>query len=60
MAPHPNTDMCGGRTLRGVTMWWDPATRLVLSELAYTTGGCMCPTDHLLESHRIPAEAPAR
>jgi hypothetical protein len=55
--PNNGADLCGGRSLRDVTTWWDPATRLVAAELAYTTGGCMCPTDRVMELHRIPAAA---
>jgi hypothetical protein len=56
----PGKDLCGGGTLRQISMWWDPATRLVLANLAYATGGCMCPMAGTEEVHHIPAEALAR
>jgi hypothetical protein len=49
--------MCGGKMLRDVALWWDPATGLVLAQKRYTTGGCMCPSGSEEEVQRIPAAA---
>jgi hypothetical protein len=57
---NPDTDMCGGKSLVGLGLWWDPATRIVLTELTFHTGGCMCPTLFEEQVHRLPeAAAPA-
>jgi hypothetical protein len=34
--------MCPGWGLRRMSLWWDPATRFVISSQDYQTGGCMC------------------
>ncbi|HWO26285.1 MAG TPA: hypothetical protein VNO30_46475 [Kofleriaceae bacterium] len=55
--PDDPTAVCAGRSLHNLATWWDPATRLVATELAYATGGCMCPIEVAMELHRIPAAA---
>lgn len=55
---NPDTDMCGGKSLVGLTLWWDPATRIVLTEMVFHTGGCMCPSLYEDQVHRLPDAAP--
>jgi hypothetical protein len=54
---NPDTDMCSGKNLHRLTMWWDPTTGAVLTELAFFSGGCMCPTIYEEQLHHIPAAA---
>lgn len=54
---NPDTDMCGGKSLHRLSMWWAPSNGVVLTELAFFTGGCMCPTVYEDQLHRIPAAA---
>jgi len=51
------TQMCGGKSLRSVALWWDSVTGVVLAQKRYTTGGCMCPSGTEDEVQRIPAAA---
>jgi hypothetical protein len=64
-APHPDTseadaeagrdDTCHGWTLWRMTVSWDPATRVVLADQSYRTGGsCMCPDISAVRVARIP------
>jgi len=64
-APHPDTsesdaeagrdDMCHGWTLWRMTVSWDPATRVVLADQSYRTGGsCMCPDISAVRVARMP------
>jgi hypothetical protein len=52
---NPDTDMCGGKSLHSLEMWWDPETGTVLTELLFFTGGCMCSSIREVQLHRIPA-----
>jgi hypothetical protein len=54
-APSNATDMCGGKMLHSLSMWWDPETGTVLTDLLFFTGGCMCPSIFEEQLHRIPA-----
>jgi len=49
--------MCGGKSLRDVSLRWEPVTGIVLAQKGYVTGGCMCPSGHQTEVLRIPAAA---
>ena len=51
------TGLCGSPDLRHLSAWWDPATGLVAAALTTTTGGCMCPTHHVMQLNRISAAA---
>jgi hypothetical protein len=64
-APHPDTseadaeagrdDTCHGWTLWRMTVSWDPATRVVLADQSYRTGGsCMCPDISAVRVVRMP------
>jgi len=54
---NPDTDMCGGKGLHRLSMSWDPATGIVLADLLFFTGGCMCPSIFEEQVHRVPAAA---
>ncbi len=45
---------CSGWNLGGMSMWWDPSTRVVLASQWYTMGGCMCGTAEQLHVARVP------
>lgn len=59
-APYDPARMCGGKMLHSLDMWWDPATGVVLTNLTFFTGGCMCPSVFEEQLHRVPAAALAR
>jgi hypothetical protein len=40
--PAKETDFCSGWGLHRMALWWDPATKTILSVQDYRTGGCMC------------------
>jgi hypothetical protein len=48
-------DFCSAWHLSGNHVWWDAATRVVLSVQRYRTGGCLCPLDELERVARIPS-----
>ncbi len=37
-----STSDCGGWAPWSIALWWDPATRHLLADSSYRTGGCMC------------------
>lgn len=56
---NPDFD-CGGWGLHHTSVWWDPATRVVLVAQAYATGGCMCAVIQVEHVRRMPMATPAR
>lgn len=52
--PMTEESMCGGAELVESSGYWDPATRLVLVEQRFTTGGCLCGVLDDLFIARVP------
>ena len=51
--PAKDTDFCSGWGLHRMALWWDPATKSLLSVQVYRTGGCMCSDDILEEVRHV-------
>lgn len=52
-----NDGMCGGWQLREMSLWWDKATRVVVSSQDYKTGGCMCADETVEQIAHVPPPA---
>jgi hypothetical protein len=48
---------CPGWELRRMSLWWDPTTRVVLSNQEYRTGGCMCSDETVEQFAHVPPAA---
>lgn len=46
---------CSGWAMHAMSVWWDPATRIVLADQIYRTGGCMCGDTPVQQVARAPA-----
>jgi hypothetical protein len=51
--PAKDTDFCIGWGLHRMSLWWDPATKSLLSVQTYRTGGCMCGDDVIEEVRHV-------
>jgi hypothetical protein len=51
--PAKDTDFCSGWGLHRMALWWDPATKTILSVQVYRTGGCMCSDDTFEEVRHV-------
>lgn len=47
-------DGCDGTRVVDVSVWWDPATRVVLGESTFATGGCICPERTVPRVYKMP------
>lgn len=45
---------CGGWSLWGMVVAWDPSTKVVHASSSYRTGGCMCPDEPMERVLTIP------
>lgn len=50
----PNHEQdCQGWSLAQVDAWWDPSTRIVIGNLLYHHGGCMCGSSSITQVFRL-------